>query len=224
MYAFLVVLLLCPGTSANFHAGDFVQISRRGQFRHQRTTWHDLQGRHCPRFGVDTRVAIPVHKPKEYDELDEYKMQFSLDHGRLFSAWVTILAKPGAPGAGIDLFHAHRLTDEALIPYIHVQLWKREDTLLKMRVDGRRLPEAYMREHPEIVAEYKNRDHWPKHVLVTYSLSTHPQCPFGAFACVQIRVEISGRGGRREGTVGSHLWRCRHHHGDDDGHSADSPR
>ena len=181
MYAILAVLLLCPCASANFHAGDFVQMSRRGQFRQQRTTWHDLQGRHCPRFNVDTRVAIPIHKPKDYDELDEYKMQLSLDHGRLFSAWVTILAKPDAPGAGIDLFHAHRLTDDVLIPYVHVQLWKREDTLLKMRVDSRRLPEAYMKEHPEIVAEYRNRDQWPKHVLVTYHLQIH-RLPSDAFA------------------------------------------
>lgn len=156
--------------AGDFHSGDFVQTSRRSQFHSQRTSWHDLQGRHCPRFNVDATVAVPIPKPKDYDQLDEYKIQFAFDHERLFSSWLTILAKPNSPGAGFDVFHPHKLTNDVLIPFVRVRLWKREDALLRVTIEGSRLPDVFMKSHPDIVEEYKNREQWPKHVLVKCGL------------------------------------------------------
>lgn len=59
----VLVSLVKPGLG-NFHPGDFVQTSRRAQFHGQRTHWHDLLGRHCPKFGQYNVVAIPLPKPK----------------------------------------------------------------------------------------------------------------------------------------------------------------
>lgn len=159
--------------SGNFHYGDYVQMARRSQFNYQRTSWHDLQGRHCPRFEQDSVVSIPIPKPKLFNEVDEYKIQLAFDHERLLSSWLTILAKPDSPGAGFAIFHEHKLTDDVLIPYVKVSLWKREDELLRVQVHSARLPETYMSIHPGLVEEYKNRSHWPKHVLVKYEWESY---------------------------------------------------
>eukprot|EP00210_Caulerpa_lentillifera_P004612 g4398.t1 len=150
-------------------------MSRRSQFENQRTNWHDLQGRHCPRFEQETFVAIPIPKPKDYHELDEYKIQFAFDHERLVSSWLTIISKPNAPGAAFDLFHGHKLTNEVLVPFVTVTLWKRDDELLRVKVESRRLPEQYMSSHPELVKEYKDHSHWPKHILVKYQWESYDE-------------------------------------------------
>lgn len=59
---FFLVVFIKSG-SGNFHPGDFVQTSRRGQFHGQRTHWHDLLGRHCPKFGEYNVIALPIPKP-----------------------------------------------------------------------------------------------------------------------------------------------------------------
>ena len=166
MKILFVVIVLCVAlVDGNFHVGDYVQTSRRSQFHQQRTSWHDLQGRHCPKFNVDSTVAIPIPKPVKDDQLDAYKIQFTFDHERLYASWLTILAKPNAPGAGFDVSHARKWTNDVLIPFVRVRLWKREDELLKVKIEGSRVPDVYMKAHPDIVEEY-HRDQWPKHVLV----------------------------------------------------------
>lgn len=81
-----------PAT-ADFHRGDLVPASRRAQFHGSRTTWHDLFARHCPTFGVDAVVAVPLPKPLSFRDNDEYKLQLSFDHDRHVTRWVTVLDK-----------------------------------------------------------------------------------------------------------------------------------
>lgn len=168
MNGYVVFLCFAIGwVEANFHRGDYVQTSRRGQFHGQRTSWHDLQGRHCPRFGIDATVAVPLPKPKAYDQLEEYKIQLAFDHERLLTSWAIVLAQPNTPGAGLSIISSQKLKQDVLVPFIRVQLWKRNDALVNIRVDASRLPDPFVKNwHPEILEEYKNRDQWPKHVLV----------------------------------------------------------
>jgi len=51
---------------ADYHAGDFIPTARKGQFQGTRTQWHDLIGRHCPRFAQDRTVMLPLPRPVGY--------------------------------------------------------------------------------------------------------------------------------------------------------------
>ncbi|KAF5843216.1 hypothetical protein DUNSADRAFT_892 [Dunaliella salina] len=84
-----LLLLLLAGL-ANFHVGivqafrdgDFIQSARKSQFHGQRTHWHDLLGHHCPRYGHQRLVAMPLQKPiANFTGDDDYKIQLSFDGG-----------------------------------------------------------------------------------------------------------------------------------------------
>ena len=44
-----------------------------------RTEWHDLLGRHCPRFAWDSVAVLPLPEPTEWHVEDEYKLMLSFD-------------------------------------------------------------------------------------------------------------------------------------------------
>jgi hypothetical protein len=45
-----------------------------------RTQWHDMLGNHCPRFGQDRLVALPLPRPNsQLASTDIYKLQLSFD-------------------------------------------------------------------------------------------------------------------------------------------------
>ncbi|KAF7825429.1 uncharacterized protein G2W53_016593 [Senna tora] len=71
---FLWLLLLLPGALA-YRPGDIVPMSRMGQYHSSRTVWHDLIGRHCPIFGVNREVLMPIPKPTGYTGADPYKIE-----------------------------------------------------------------------------------------------------------------------------------------------------
>ena len=80
------------GALADFHRGDIVPSSRRAQFHGSRTQWHDLLARHCPRFAVDSVVAVPIPKPLSFRPTDAYKIMLAFDHDRHLTEWLPLIS------------------------------------------------------------------------------------------------------------------------------------
>ncbi|GMH35844.1 hypothetical protein BSKO_03712 [Bryopsis sp. KO-2023] len=164
----LLLSLLIPSSSGNFHPSDFIQTSRRAQFHGKRTHWHDLLGRHCPRFGVNTVIAVPLPKPKGFDDVDDYKVQLSFDHERLLTSWVTVIAKHPRLAVGWEAVNAKGM-DSVFVPFVNLEMVSRGDRLVKVRANSFRLPKDYLGAHERLVEEYANATHWPKHVMIKYT-------------------------------------------------------
>lgn len=137
--------------AANYQDGEFVPSARRAQFHGVRTTWHDLLGRHCPRFGQDRVVAVPLPYPKGHHASDDYKISFSFDHDRLVTHWLRIIGKH-APAA----------------PLVDIELTQRADILTSAKAKVLPVPKYYLRQHQQLLNEFQNSTHWPKHLLVQY--------------------------------------------------------
>lgn len=120
-----------------------------------RTHWQDVLGHHCPRFGIDRLVAIPIPKPKGYQEGDEYKVQLSFDGERFITPWLAVL-------------HGRA----AAVPYIDVSLTRSGDGIAAVSALSLKLPKEDVSRHKEIVEEFRNTTHWPKHLLVYYHWKT----------------------------------------------------
>ncbi|MEW5302798.1 MAG: hypothetical protein WDW36_005545 [Sanguina aurantia] len=143
-------------TAQAFRSGDFVQTARKAQFHESRTQWHDLLGHHCPRFGVDRLVALPIPKPKAtLKPTDDYKLQLSFDGDRHMTHWLSVIGKR-APE----------------VPLVEVVLRRSGSELLGVSASVHDAPAHYKAAHEVLVAEFRNASHWPKHVLVHYSFDT----------------------------------------------------
>ncbi|KAK3244456.1 hypothetical protein CYMTET_45929, partial [Cymbomonas tetramitiformis] len=107
----LLFVLLCTASlaDADYHAGDFVPMARRAQFHGTRTQWHDVLGRHCPRFGQDSTVVVPLPKPVGLGQNDDYKLSLSFEGERFVTPWVAVL------GFGFD-------GDKPVFPMLHVSM------------------------------------------------------------------------------------------------------
>jgi hypothetical protein len=75
----------------------------------QRTEWHDLLGRHCPRFGKYQIVTFPLQRPQQWAPQDDYKLMLSFDCAlQRLPTWITrttCLELPCArniPGPGVN--------------------------------------------------------------------------------------------------------------------------
>ena len=80
-------------------------------------------------------------------------MQLSFDGDRQLSSWLTVISKlapAAAPLVDVELAHAAG------------------GALANVRVATRPLPPSFLVLHKELVAEFSNSSHWPKHVLVHY--------------------------------------------------------
>lgn len=148
-----LLLLFSSYVSANFHDGDIVPASRRGQFHGSRTMWHDLLGRHCPKFAVESKVAIPIPQPKGYKVIHQYyKIQFVFDGDRVHSPWIQIIGKK-SPAA----------------PIVHIQLEHTGNMLTALSAEVVPVNLEYLREHHQVLREFTNATLWPKHLLVHYT-------------------------------------------------------
>jgi len=132
---------------AEYHVGDFVPTARRAQFHgvraavvvvvaptarplsaacglQSRTQWHDLLGRHCPKFGhsktvrprrqrrrppalltAHAQVAVPLSRPVGFAAGDEYKLALAFDGDRFLTQWLPVLGKraPEVPLLQVEL-------------------------------------------------------------------------------------------------------------------------
>jgi hypothetical protein len=117
----------------------------------QRTQWHDLLGRHCPKFGHTKTVAIPLPEPIGFAPGDEYKLALSADRDKLHTPWLTLLGK-NAPA----------------VPLVDVTLSHAGGVVRSMHAKSVPVPAPFLVLHADLVAEWKNATAWPKHVLVRY--------------------------------------------------------
>lgn len=149
---FLVVAaLLLLARSEAFQDGDYVPVSRRGQFSQVRSNWHDLLGRYCPRFGSNRLVAVPIPHPITGSEVGSYKIMLALAGDRLYTHWLRILG-PGAPE----------------VPFLEVTLIRTGNDVISVRAEVGPVPDTYVHMHQQLKSEWVNATAWPKHLLVEY--------------------------------------------------------
>lgn len=149
---FCAIILVAVAVSCSHHEGDYVPTARKAQFKAQRTNWHDLLGRHCPRFGHSRVVAVPLSKPAAIGtELKDYKLQLSFDGDRFLTPWMPIIGKR-APK----------------IPFLDVELRRSGTELLGVRAKVSELPSGMEESYRQLITEFRNASYWPKHIIVHY--------------------------------------------------------
>jgi len=152
----MLAVFSCFWVSHAFREGDFIQTARKAQFHQTRTHWHDLLGHHCPKFGVDRTVVVPLPQPQlVLTDKDDYKIQLSFDGDRHVTPWLTIIGKY-AP----------------TVPILEVELRRSGDELLGVNAKVLDAPVSYQHMHVNLVEEYRNISAWPKHLLIKYRFHT----------------------------------------------------
>ncbi|GAB4833182.1 hypothetical protein Ancab_031426 [Ancistrocladus abbreviatus] len=145
-------LLSIASISAAYRPGDIVPMSKMGQYHSSRTVWHDMIGRHCPIFAVSREVLIPIPKPTGYTGADPYKISFQVGREKFLIPWLYII---------------NRKSSE--VPMIDVHLRYSGSDLLGVTAKVVDMPHHYLDIHPDIHKQFWDPQHWPKHVLVTYT-------------------------------------------------------
>lgn len=155
----LLFVFVCMASlaDADYQAGDFVPMARRAQFLGTRTQWHDVLGRHCPRFGQDSTVVVPLPKPVGLGQNDDYKLSLSFEGERFVTPWVAVLGFGVGQGAN------------PIFPMLRVDLVNTGAHLGPVRTTLMSAPAALAEEHKDILAEFHNASVWPKHLLVSYA-------------------------------------------------------
>ncbi|ACO62440.1 predicted protein, partial [Micromonas commoda] len=150
----LAALLAATGfelATADYHHGDLVPTARRAQFHGQRTHWHDLTARHCPKFGEDHAVAVPIPKPTSWREDDEYKISLSFEGDRHLTGW--LLRGDEDPG---------------VVPMLDIEITHGRGEIRAVKADTVAVGRKYLKTHRSLVEEFHNHTVWPKHLLVRY--------------------------------------------------------
>lgn len=161
----LVVLLLSSGEESGksylhmlqaranaYSVGDYVPMARKGQFHNMRTHWHDIIGRHCPRFGIKRDVVLPIPRPVGYDSGDTYKISLMVGKERFTTPWLLIMGRKSGT-----------------MPLVDVTLTHFAGELRGVKATAEPMPQEYIDKHTDVVIQYHNSSHWPKHILVRYN-------------------------------------------------------
>lgn len=151
--AYLLAICAMVQLAKGYQFGDYVPMARRGQFNNMRTHWHDAIGRHCPRFGINREVALPIPHPVGF-EMNEhsYKLSLSVGKERFVTPWMLVITRKGN-----------------VVPLIDVTLTHFAGDLRGVQAKVLPLPNAYLERHFQLWHEFRNATHWPKHVLVKYT-------------------------------------------------------
>lgn len=152
LVSFSVAVLFCAGLSSAYAPGDFVPLSRRGQYHAMRTPWHDQLGRHCPRFGIDSEVILPLPKPTGYTGADPYKILLQFGTEKYGTPWLFVIGRKGPD-----------------VPMIDVNLRYAGADLVGVTAKIVSMPDSYLKEHQSIQTDFWDKEKWPKHVLVRYA-------------------------------------------------------
>ncbi|XP_038903797.1 uncharacterized protein LOC120090293 isoform X2 [Benincasa hispida] len=148
----LVSLLSLVPISLAYRPGDIVPMSKMGQYHSSRTVWHDMIGRHCPIFGVNREVLVPIPKPVGYTGADPYKISFQVGKEKFLVPWLLVINRRSAEVPMIDVHLRYSGSD------LHGVTAKVVD-----------MPHIYTDTHPHISKEFWDQQHWPKHILVRYT-------------------------------------------------------
>ncbi|GJW63995.1 hypothetical protein Tco_0115879 [Tanacetum coccineum] len=137
---------------ASYRPGDIVPMSKMGQYHSSRTVWHDMIGRHCPIFGVNREVLVPISKPTGFTGADPYKISFQVGKEKYYIPWLLVV---------------NRKSSE--VPMIDVHLRYSGNDLLGVTAKVVDMPHHYVELHPDIGKQFWDSQIWPKHVLVRYT-------------------------------------------------------
>eukprot|EP00475_Leptophrys_vorax_P038210 TRINITY_DN6697_c0_g1_i1.p1 TRINITY_DN6697_c0_g1~~TRINITY_DN6697_c0_g1_i1.p1 ORF type:complete len:226 (+),score=15.91 TRINITY_DN6697_c0_g1_i1:293-970(+) len=155
LLTWLLLAVLALGVSRGawaYQHGDYVPLSRRGQFNNMRTHWHDAIGRHCPRFGINREAALPIPRPVGFEMKEHsYKLSLSFGKERFVTPWLLVISRRGNPVL-IDVTLTHFAGD-----------------LRSVQAKVVPLPDAYLERHSQLAHEFRNASHWPKHVILKYT-------------------------------------------------------
>ncbi|KGN58700.1 uncharacterized protein LOC101203220 [Cucumis sativus] len=147
----LSLLSLLPILLA-YRPGDIVPMSKMGQYHSSRTVWHDMIGRHCPIYGVNREVLVPIPKPVGYTGADPYKISFQVGKEKFLVPWLLVINRKSAEVPMIDVHLRYSGSD------LHGVTAKVVD-----------MPHIYIDTHPHISKQFWDQQHWPKHILVRYT-------------------------------------------------------
>ncbi|KAA0044220.1 hypothetical protein IC582_009686 [Cucumis melo] len=148
----LLSLLSLVPISLAYRPGDIVPMSKMGQYHSSRTVWHDMIGRHCPIFGVNREVLVPIPKPVGYTGADPYKISFQVGKEKFLVPWLLVINRKSAEVPMIDVHLRYSGSD------LHGVTAKVVD-----------MPHIYTDTHPHITKQFWDQQHWPKHILVRYT-------------------------------------------------------
>jgi len=147
----LVIGLVVPMHVAQaYQVGDPVPVARRGQFHGQQTSWLDQLGRHCPHFGIDSEVVMPIPKPTGYSEAETYKIAFQFGREKYLTPWLLVVGRREVPLLDVTLRHSGGDLEGATVKVLS-------------------MPPNYLKEHESLKQEFFNANEWPKHILVRYT-------------------------------------------------------
>ena len=137
-----------------------------------RTQWVDLTGRHCPRFGDDATLALPLPPPTLPDGASlrgTYKVQLAFDGERLRTPWLTV----GGGGAGVGG-----------VPVVAVTLTRAGRRLVSARAAVADAPPEYVAAHPAVGGEWAPGAPWPRHAPLVIGWASLPGADLvaGAYA------------------------------------------
>ena len=167
---------------ADYHHGDLVPTARRAQFHGQRTHWHDLTARHCPKFGEDHAVAVPIPKPTSWREDDEYKISLSFEGDRHLTGWLLVMSKSireaheeavanagrGKRTSRFDKDNKRGDEDPGVVPMLDIEITHGRGEIRAVKADTVAVGRKYLKTHRSLVEEFHNHTVWPKHLLVRY--------------------------------------------------------
>lgn len=148
----ILIFMSMISNCASYRPGDIVPMSKMGQYHSSRTVWHDMIGRHCPIFGVNREVLVPISKPTGFTGADPYKISFQVGKEKYYIPWLLVV---------------NRKSSE--VPMIDVHLRYSGTDFLGVTAKVVDMPHHYVELHPDIGKQFWDAQIWPKHVLVRYT-------------------------------------------------------
>jgi len=176
---------LAASVPSEFRTGEFVPTARRVQYHGMRSRWVDLASKHCPRFGSDGLLAIPLPAPiipstkkqrKHHDGIDSpplpllhgtYKVQFAFDGERVLTPWLTVAREDLLDGKSRK--KRRKKSDEegaivADVPVVDLVLARAGRELLgggASRARVSRAPQDYVAAHGGLADEWRTTERLP---------------------------------------------------------------
>ncbi|MCO5563684.1 hypothetical protein L7F22_017331 [Adiantum nelumboides] len=116
-----------------------------------RSNWEDVLGHHCPRFGIDREVLLPIPKPTGYTGADPYKISLQIGREKFHTPWLFVVGRQSAE-----------------VPMITVKLRYAGGDLQGAVAKVESMPRQYVVQHESVMKHYWDVHKWPKQILIQY--------------------------------------------------------